>query len=56
MKIRVVYNTWTVSDGLDYHTGRIKEYKDERRGIEIEWDSETPDNYEEIEELIRSKL
>ena len=56
MKVKVVYNTWTVTDGLDFHEGRIKEHKHERRGLEIEWISEAPENYEEIEELIREKL
>ena len=55
MKIRVVCNTWEVTDGWDTHKGRIIEPKDSRE-IEIYWGTEHPENKEEIENLIRSKL
>ena len=39
---------WTYGD----YSGTIKTYEDERHDPLIEWDNETPENYEEIEEMI----
>ena len=43
------YYTWSFMDQSNFFSGTLTIYKDERKGISIEWDNDFPENYEAYE-------
>lgn len=49
-------DSWTFNDDGKEYYGDWNESSDERRGIEIEWESDAPENWEEIEDMVISAI